>query len=91
MKIEKGLRRFGASLEWFMERIQMRDEEIEALGLNDEVEERENDKVVRAKRMKSIDGVLEEVGVLTDTHFFNEFSETKSSSLFLKKKKPTKM
>ena len=30
-EIEKGLRRFGASLEWFMERIQMRDEEIEAL------------------------------------------------------------
>ena len=35
-------------------------------------------------KMKSIAEVLEEVEVLVDTHFFNEFSETKSS-LFLKK------
>ena len=36
-----------------------------------------------AMKMKSITEVIEEVGVLIDTHFFNEFSETKSSS-FLK-------
>ena len=34
--------------------------------------------------MKSIDDVLEEVEVLIDTHFFNEFSETKSSILLKK-------
>ena len=34
--------------------------------------------------MKSIEDVLEEVGVLIDAHFFNTFSETKSST-FLKK------
>ena len=39
--------------------------------------------MIRAKRAKSIDEVLEEVEVLIDTHFFNEFSETKSS-MFLK-------
>ena len=37
-----------------------------------------------AMRRKSIADVLEEVEVLVDTHFFNEFSETKSS-LFLKR------
>ena len=40
--------------------------------------------MLRAKRMKSIEEVVEEVEVLIDTHFFNEFSETKSSQ-FLKK------
>ena len=40
--------------------------------------------MIRAKRRKSIDEVLEEVEVLIDTHFFNVFSETKSSA-FLKK------
>ena len=41
-----------------------------------------NDKVqlLRAKRMKSIEEVLEEVSVLIDTHFFNEFTGTKSST-----------
>ena len=39
---------------------------------------------VNAMKMKSITDVLEEVEVLIATHFFNEFSETKSSS-FLKK------
>ena len=34
-------------------------------------------------RIKSINDVLVEVEVLIDTHFFNEFSETKSS-MFLK-------
>ena len=34
--------------------------------------------------MKSIEDVLEEVGVLIDTHFFNEFAES-MSSVFQKK------
>ena len=45
--------------------------------------EREKSVVLRAKRIKSIADVLEEVAVVIDAHF-NEFSETKSS-LFLKK------
>ena len=82
-EIEKGLRRFDASLQWLMERITLRDEEIDALKRNDENAENEKFQLLRAKSAKSISDVLEEVGVLIDTHFFNEFSETKSSQ-FLK-------
>ena len=39
---------------------------------------------MRSQRMKSIDDVLEEVEVLIDTHFFNEFCETKSSTVLKK-------
>ena len=72
-EIEKVLKRFGASLEWLLERIQMRDDKIEALRKNCEIEERERDNIRRTKRAKSIADVLEEVEVLIDTHFFNEF------------------
>ena len=48
------------------------------------MEEREKSKTLKAWRTKSIADVLEEVEVLIGTHFFNEFSETKSSQ-FLKK------
>ena len=41
-------------------------------------------KMLRAKRKGSITDVHEEVGLLIDTHFFNELSE-KMSSPFLKK------
>ena len=61
-----------------MDRIQTRDDEIEALRQNGEIEERERDNILRTKRAKSIADVLEEVEVLIDTHFFNEFYETKS-------------
>ena len=74
---------FEASIEWLIERIAMR-EEIDTIGKNGEKEVGEKAQMVRAKRMKSIEEVLEEVSVLTDTHFFDEFSETKSS-VFLKK------
>ena len=37
----------------------------------------------RAKRMKSIEEVLAEVEALIDAHFYNKFSETKTSR-FLK-------
>ena len=40
--------------------------------------------IIKAKRMKSIADVLEEVEVLIDTLYFDDFSETKSS-MFLKK------
>ena len=83
-EIEKVLKRFDASLEWLMDRIQTRDDEIEALRQNGEIEERERDNILRTKRAKSIADVFEEVEVLIVTHFLNEFYETKSSS-FLKK------
>ena len=78
-EIEKALKRFDASLEWLMERIEMRDEEIKMIKENDEMGEREKDNSIRIKSVKSIADVLEEVEVLIDGHFFNEFSETKSS------------
>ena len=40
--------------------------------------------MLRAKRLKSISDVLEEVELLIDTHFFNEFYDMKSS-FFLKR------
>ena len=83
-EIEKMLKRFKASLEWFVERIAVRDEELETIRRNGELEEREKNDILRAKRMKSISDVLEEVDILIDTHFFNEFLKTKSST-FLKK------
>ena len=82
-EIEKALKRFNASLEWFVERIAMRDEEMETIRRNGQLEECEKNDILRAKRMKSISDVLEEVEILIDSHFFNEFS--KKSSTFLKK------
>ena len=55
----------------------MRDDDIETLRRNDQMDEGEKDLLLRAKRTKSIADVLEEVEVLIDTHF-NEFYETKS-------------
>ena len=78
-EIEKVLKRFDASLEWLMERIGIREEEMNKVGQNGEMEEGEKTKILQAKRTKRIDGVMEEVQVLVDTHHFNEFSETKSS------------
>ena len=66
-----------------MERIALRDEEVEQVKGNREMEE-EKVQVLQAKRAKCIAEALEEVEVLIDTHFFNEFWKTKSS-WFLKK------
>ena len=63
------LKRFNASLEWLMERIAMRDEENETIRQNGELEEREQNDNLGAKRMKSISDVLEEVEILVYTHF----------------------
>ena len=43
------------------------------------MDDREKDQMLRAKRIKSIEEVLEDVGALLDTHYFNEFCKTKSS------------
>mgnify|MGYP004684707701 CR=1 FL=1 len=51
---------------------------------SEEMEESLKSDVLRTQRMKNIAGVLEEVEILIDTHFFNAFSGTKSS-MFLKK------
>ena len=54
-------------------------------GENDEeLNEREKNQNLQSKRTKSFEDVLEEVEVLIDIHFFNDFLETKSSA-FLKK------
>ena len=88
-EIEKVLERFDASLEWLLERIETREEEMDEVRRDDQIEEAEKCLMLRAKRMKGIAEVLEEVEVLIDTHFFNEFSGTKSS-LFLKRSSPAK-
>ena len=63
-EIEKVLKRFDASLEWFLERVNLRDEEINTIKGNQEMEAHGKAQILRAKRLKSIDDVLEEVGVL---------------------------
>ena len=83
-EIEKVLKRFDASLEWFLERVNLCDEEINTLRGNQEIEIRGKAQILRAKKLKSIDDVVVEVGVLIDTNFFNEFTETRSS-MFLKR------
>ena len=72
-EIEKVLKRFDASLEWLLERIAMRDEEMAKTRQNEEMEERLKSEALRTQRMKSIAGVLEEVEILIDIHFFNTF------------------
>ena len=62
----------------------IRDEEIELVNGNGEMDEREKDQILRVKMMKSSADILEEVEVLIDTHFFNDFCQTKSS-MFLKR------
>ena len=74
-KFGKVLRRFDASIEWLRERIAMREEEMDRIGQNGEVEANEKEQMLRAKRMKSIEEAVEEVEVLIDTHFFIESFE----------------
>ena len=81
---KKVLKRFYASLEWLMERIKIRGEEIGTIGRNGEMNEREKDRIITVGKAKSIQDVLEEIDTLIDMHFYDEFSATKSS-LFLKK------
>ena len=53
--------RFGASLEWLLERIRVGEEEIERIRRNVDLEEWAKNEVLRSARMKNICGVLEEV------------------------------
>ena len=57
---------------------------MEEIRRNVEIDDREKGQMLHARRMRSIDGVLEEVEVLIDTHSFNEFSKTKSSAFLTK-------
>ena len=82
-EIEKALKRFDASLQWLLERITIREDEIDAIRRNGDIDDQEKNQVLRAKRMRSIEDVLDEVEVLIDAYHFNEFTKTKSSS-FLK-------
>ena len=66
-EIEKVLRRFDASIEWLSERIAQRDEEIERIKGDAQMEGREKSEKLKAMKMKSIADVLEEVEVLVDT------------------------
>ena len=59
-----------------MGRIAARDEEMEAVRQNTEIEEGEKNALLGAKRTKGIADVLEEVAAVIDMHFFSEFSET---------------
>ena len=63
------------SLEWLLERIEMRHEEIDKIRHDGQVEEHQKNRMIQAKRMESIDEVLEEVEVLIKIHFFDEFTE----------------
>ena len=56
-----------------------REEEMENIKRNDEMDEGEKNKSLASKRAKSIGEVLEDVEALIDAHFFDEFSKTKSS------------
>ena len=88
-EIEKGLKRFDASLTWLLERVSLREEEMERIVKDDQMDANEKNLVLRAKRTKSIAEVIEEVEVLIDTHHFNDFSETRSSG-FLKRSSQTR-
>ena len=47
----------------------MREEEIEKVRLDREIQESEKAKTLRAKKMKSIEDLVEEVEVLIEIHF----------------------
>ena len=75
-EIEQDLKRFDASLEWLMKRIEIRDEEIDRIRHDGQIEERPESEKLKSARFKSIDDDLEEVDVLIDTHFYDEFYKT---------------
>ena len=62
----------------------MRERDIELIEHDCEIEDCEKSEIIKAKRMKSVADIIEDVDVLIDTHFFDEFCKTKSS-MFLKK------
>ena len=58
----------------------MRDEEMDAIKEYRKMELHDKVQLLRAKRIGRVEDVLEEVSVLIDSHFDNEFTETKSSA-----------
>ena len=78
------LKRFDASLEWLIGRIELREDVLSEIRQNDRIEEGEKDHMLRARRMMSNEEVLEEVEALIDVQFIKEFSQTKLST-FLRK------
>ena len=70
------MKRYDASLEWLVERMFLRDKEMDDIRQVNETEERMKKEMLQAMKIKSAADVLEEVEVVIDTHFFNEFSET---------------
>ena len=68
------MKRFDAYLEWLMERIGLRDEEMDRIRVDDQIEDLEITQMLKM-RMKSVAEVLEEVGVIVDTQFFRVLSD----------------
>ena len=60
-EIEKVLKRFGATLEWQIGVINTREEEIEMIGRNGEMEECEKKEELRVNGIKSIEDSLEDI------------------------------
>ena len=75
-EIENVLKRFDSSIEWLIERISLRDAKLEVIKQNLETDEHEKNETLRVRRTQCIADVLEEIEVLNDTYFLNEFSET---------------
>ena len=72
-----------------MERIGQCEEEMDKIR-REEIEEPDKSHKLQAMKMKSINEVIEDVRVLIDIHYFDEFSRTKSS-IFLKKRLTTRV
>ena len=51
-EIEKALKRFDASIEWLLERIQLGEDEIETIKRSEDIEECEKEHMIRAKKSK---------------------------------------
>ena len=51
-EVEKVLKRLDASLEWFIDKMKMRDEEMDAFKENQEMETHDKVQLLGAKRMK---------------------------------------
>ena len=81
-EIEKVQKRFDASLEWLMEDFLCEMTRWTKIIPDMVIQESEKKQLLSSMRIQSINDVLVEVETLTDTHFFNEFSETETS-LFL--------
>ena len=57
-EVGKVLKRFDASLEWLMERIELREGAMSALRKNGQLEEREKDRILGVRKTRSIEEVL---------------------------------